>query len=152
MPVSRRDVIDALTPVEIDYPGAATRLGAGATPALVELAGAEDAGLAARAATLAGYLDPVSAGQVLRAAIAHPDPAVRTAAAGALGRLPDLTGRLVAPLLADVDPAVRKWSLKTLEAVRPTGQRGRVEALLAAEPVPAVAELARHVLDQLPRH
>lgn len=150
MPVGRDDVISALQPDEPNYAVIARQLGADATPILTELAEADDVGLASKAASLARFLTPGSARAVLQRAAVHQDPVVRVAAAASLGRQPELADELTAQLLTDPDFGVRKWTLRSLQVLRPRGWRDQVEQLASTEQVPVLQELAREVAQQLP--
>ena len=150
MPVTTEDVLRALRPDEPRYSTAARRLGDEAAPVLSELVRGADVEFAAKAASLAGFLSADAALPVLAQALAHADPAVRIAAAAALGRQPDLAADLTGQLLRDRDVGVRKWTLRSLATTQPPGLRSHVERLAAEEPVPAVRDLAGQVVDRLP--
>ncbi|MFC7649429.1 hypothetical protein ACFQX6_60355 [Streptosporangium lutulentum] len=95
MSVNREDVLSALRPDEPNYPDAAQHLGAEAAPILAELVQADDVELAAKAASLAGFLSSESARAALERAAIHQDPVVRVAAAASLQRHPKLAGELI---------------------------------------------------------
>ena len=150
MPIDKEAVVNALQPDEPRYAAAAQVLGEDAARVLAELVEREDVGLASKAATLASFLGSDSARLVLQRAATHPDPTVRVAVAASLERQPELVEGLVGQLLADVDPGVRKWALRSVDVLRPTGWRRRVETLGSADEVPALRELAREIARQLP--
>ncbi|GAB2816933.1 hypothetical protein GCM10022221_13500 [Actinocorallia aurea] len=114
MPVSLKDVLDALVPEEVDY-AAAEALGPEALPHLALLAGGSNVPLAAKAVYLAGRIGADAAGAVVAGAAEAPDPRLRVAAAASLPWAPaeaaaDLSGRL----RADPDPGVRRHAAKAL--------------------------------------
>lgn len=133
---TREQVVAALSPDEIDYPTVAAGLGAEALPAVQELIAGGRPDLAAKAASLAGYLSGPGQVEALEAAAGAADPTVRLAAASGLRRLPEAElERLVPRLLDDSDVAVRK------------------QAVLAATPashVPSVREALRRVAAEDP--
>lgn len=139
-----------LLPDEPDYEAAARNPGPEASSILVDLAAGDDLELASKAASLAGFIEMEAARPVLTAAIAHTNPIVRTAAAASLEKHPALAGELAIPLLADPDTSVRKYALRAVGTARPRGFKEKVQALIDAEPVPALRERAQQVLDQLP--
>jgi hypothetical protein len=143
--VSRDDVLSALRPDEPDYAAAASRLGAEAAPILAELAAGDNLEFASKAAALAGFLDIDAARSVLMSAARHPNPIVRVAAAAALEHKQTLVGELAASLLADPDAGVRKWTLRSLGTVRPTGLEDQIRTVALDDPVPALRELANEV-------
>jgi HEAT repeat protein len=150
MPVSRDDVVRALLPDEPHYAATAQRLGNEAAPVLAELAASEDLELASKATSLAGFMDDESARQVLVPAAHHESPVVRVAAAAALEHHPDVAGDLAASLLRDPDVGVRKWTLRSLAAARPSNLKEQVQVVASDDTIPALRELARQVIDQLP--
>jgi hypothetical protein len=150
MPVTTDEVIGALQPDEPNYPAAAQHLGADAAPILAELAAGDDVELAAKAASLAGFLTPDAARPVLQRGASHDDPVVRSAAAASLERQPELVDELSGQLLTDPDVGVRKWTLRSLQAHRPQGFRDQVAELATTEQVPALRELAAEIAQQLP--
>jgi HEAT repeat protein len=150
MAIDKVDVISALRPDEPNYPVVARQLGNDAAPILAELAEADDVELAAKAASLARFLTGDSARGVLQRATAHRDPVVRGAAAASLGSQPELVDALMGQLLTDSDVGVRKLALGSLQVLKPRGWRDKVDALASNEQVPALQELARRVVQQLP--
>ncbi|MDX3534325.1 HEAT repeat domain-containing protein [Streptomyces sp. MB09-01] len=150
MPIARDDIISALLPDEPNYEAAAQYLGPEEAPVLADLAESDNVGLASKAASMARFLPADSARAILQRAAAHHDPVVRVAAAASLERQPELAEELAGQLLADPDAGVRKWTLRSLQAVRLAGWRNQVKALAATEQVPFLQELAREVLRQLP--
>jgi HEAT repeat protein len=143
--VSKHDVLGALLPDEPDYAAAASWLGPDAASILVELAQGDDVEFASKATSLAGFMNAEVARQVLVSAARHPDPIVRVAAAAALSQQPALISELAAPLLADADAGVRKWILRSLRTVGPTGLEDQIQALARDDPIPALRELASEV-------
>ncbi|WP_049578037.1 HEAT repeat domain-containing protein [Streptomyces sp. SBT349] len=121
------------------------------TEDLIERADGADLGPASEAIAHAGRLAPDRAGPVLRRGLAHPNPVVRVAVAGALERQPELAAELMARLLVDEDPGVRMWALRTAERLRTPGLRRLIEDRAAREPLPDLAALAHLLLGQGPQ-
>lgn len=144
MPLTMADVTAALAADEPDYGAIATRLGSDAAPFLGELAAGADPMYAARAVSLASFLPAALAIPVVTRAVAHPQPAVRVAAAAALGALGDAAGGARGPasiLLTDADAGVRAWTLRSLERTGVGALRAQVATLAGSDPVP---ELRAH--------
>ncbi|MGN9841288.1 HEAT repeat domain-containing protein [Nonomuraea sp. H19] len=150
MALTRQDVVTELGPDEIDYAAAAFRLGPSAAPILAELAAGEDVELAAKAASMAGFLTAELARPAIEEAANHADPVVRVAAAGSLERQPALSAEMGSRFLSDPDAGVRKWTLRALGAARPEGVRDQVADVAANDEIPSLRELAREVTQQLP--
>lgn len=150
MSTDREGVVKALQPDEIDYPTVARLLGSEPVEPLAELVEDDNVELASKAASLAGFLTTESARDALLRAALHRDPRVRVAAAASVGRHPQLADALIDSLLTDPDPGVRKWTLLSLQSLMISGLRGRIEGLVATEPIPALQELARETAQRLP--
>jgi HEAT repeat protein len=150
MAVTRDQVLAALYPDEPDYEEAARRLGPDAIPFLLELVEGDDLALASKAASLAGSLGTNRSAEVLAAAARSPEPLLHVAAAAALRNVPDIPVDLAETLLDDPEPGVRKWALRSLEAARPAGLKGRVRAMAASDPEATLRDLAQRIEPELP--
>lgn len=150
MSMGSEELIRILHQDELQYPYVASALGPEAVRTLEEVVSGDDAVLAARAAALGGYLTADSARTVLQRAVVHHDPVVRVAAAASLERQPSLASGIMRDLLRDSDPGVRKWALRSLRVLRPSGYRDQVKDLAAAEQIPFLRDLAHEVAQQLP--
>ena len=150
MSVDREEIVPALLPDEINYPAAARFLGDEAELILTELVQGDDVVPASRAATLAKHLSSRSARPVLESAAVHQDPVVRVAAAAALQEQAEIANDLAGSLLRDPDAGVRKWALRSLQALKLPGWRQRVDEMATHEEVPAIKKLAREAARQLP--
>jgi HEAT repeat protein len=141
MPVTMEQVIAQLGKEEPDYEHAA-KLGPEALPHLRQLIDGQNVRLAARAASLAGFIDDPQSVAVIEQAARHPASSVRVAAAAALQGIQQLPSALTLSLLNDDQVGVRKWTLRSLDA------RPALPASLAdgsTDPVRAkVQELAQH--------
>lgn len=116
MNVTMDDVRRALDPDEVDY-AAASRLGPGALPYLLELVKGADPGLAAKAAYLAAVVEGELSEQVVTVAAASADVRVRVAAAHAAAMLaPEPASRVLETLLLDDDAGVQKLALRSVSA------------------------------------
>jgi HEAT repeat protein len=144
MPLTMADVTSALAPDEPDYLETARTLGVDAAPFLEDLAAGADPALAARAASLAAYLPVDVAVPILTRAAAHPQPAVRVAAAATLGVLGEAAREPAVTLLADADVSVRSWTLRALERIGVGPLRDQVTAVATTDPEPTIrAQAAR---------
>lgn len=142
MALNQDQLVAALSASEPDYREIAAGLGREAGPWLRELAVRDDGPLAARAVSLAAYLPAEVAVPVVGDAAAHPQPAVRVAAAAALAALGEAGREPAARLLADADVGVRAWTLRSLEQAGVGSLRTQVAALAGSDPVPALREQA----------
>ena len=107
MAVTMKQVREALAPDEPDYEHLPEELGEDALPHLRKLVRDEDPLLAGKAASLAGMIGGPKAANVLKAASAHRNPAVRQAAAGSAADLaPEDAERVLVQLMDDKDSAV----------------------------------------------
>ena len=136
MALTMADVTAALASDEPDYIEIARTLGVEAAPFLRELAAGEDPMYAARAVSLASFLPVEVAVPVVASAAAHPQPAVRVAAAAALGALGDAAHEPAEALLADPDVGVRSWTLRSLERTGVGALRTQLATVAASDPVP----------------
>jgi HEAT repeat protein len=77
------------------------------------------------------------------------DPAIRVAAAGGVGHLPDeQADAVLQTLLDDDEPGVRKTALKAVPASPSEDLAAKVDVLREHEPEPAVRELAAEISDR----
>jgi hypothetical protein len=134
---------------EINYVQAA-RLGAEALPHLTTLIQGENTGLAAKAASLAGFINAAGSTAALEIAARHPEPVVRVAAAASARNLTSLPTSLAMDLLNDSDVGVRKWALKALEVHRPPSIKTKVEEIIKNDPDVDLRDRARQIINQLP--
>jgi hypothetical protein len=148
MPVTLQDVVNQLDREEPDYAQAA-RLGSEALPLLRQLIQGTNPGLAAKASYLAGSINAEGSAQVLEIAAHHPDPVVRIAAAASAKHITRIPASLATAFLADADPGVRKWGLRTLEVNHTPGIRTTVEKIMQDDPEPGLREQARKIVNTL---
>jgi hypothetical protein len=86
-------------------------------PHLETLIEGDDPGLAAKAASLAGFIGGPGSTEVLAAAAQHEDPRVRVAAAGSARNLSgEEASAVLVPLIGDDDVGVQITALKSLPA------------------------------------
>ncbi len=149
MPITLEQVEDQLDREEPDYAQAA-RLGTEALPHLITILQGEDKGLAAKAASLTGFINVAESARALEIAARHPEPVVRVAAAAAAGQLTSIPTSLAAGLLDDSDGGVRKWALKALEVHHLPGIKGKVEEIMRIDPDVGLRNRARQILNELP--
>jgi len=143
-------ILQILQAEEPEYSAAAALLGTNASAIVSDLVQSDSVEIAAKAASLAGHIGAASAEAPLRLALSHENPQVRVAAAASLRLHPDLAAVLVGEALSDADVGVRKWALRTVQAVKPPGVRASVEARIQIEEHPALRQLAAEVLTELP--
>jgi HEAT repeats len=109
MAVTMKDVRAALDPEEPKYDEAAKKLGADAIPHLRKLVQSEDTMIASKATYLASLIKDAKSADVVQAAAASDDPAVRVAAAAATANLGSSgASPILETLVGDSDPGVRK--------------------------------------------
>jgi hypothetical protein len=147
MPVTMKQVLDALLPDEPEYREAAARLGPDALPLLRQLVQGDNLELATKAASMAGHIQDPQAASVVSAAAASPLPSVRVAAAAAARHLSSQqASRVLATLVADTDAGVRKVAMKAVPADPDDQLRAAVAraapAISEAQATSAVAEPA----------
>lgn len=145
MAVSMSHVLGYLKSDEPTYELAAKTLGTAAIPHLIKLIKGDDTSLAAKAASLAGFLASDRAVEAITLAAKDSRRNVRVAAAASLARLPSVPQNLVDTLLADPEAGVRKWALKSLDAARPLGMKNRVKLIADSDPEPALRQLAKKI-------
>jgi hypothetical protein len=123
-----------LSPDEPDYARVRT-LGPGALPVLAELVQGTDAMLGSKAAYAAGVIGGADAIGVLECAAASPAPAVRVAAAAAVGELGlEFGGPLLVQMLEDADTGVRRFALRSAVGRQDPVLRSRIHALSTSDP------------------
>ncbi len=143
-----RDAILALVAFdEPDYAAAAETIGDESLPVLATMVGEADAGVAARAASIAAAMagDPARAGSVvplLAAAAEHGDPGVRAAAAVGASRAGAAAAEVTETCLNDADPGVRALAFRGLAPPLSPALATKVEALAEDDPAPAVRDKA----------
>jgi HEAT repeat protein len=141
-------VLNQLDREEPNYVQAA-RLGEEALPHLITLIQGDNAGLASKAAYLAGFINAAESAKALEIAARHPDPVVRIAAAASARNLTNVPTSLALDLLNDSDVGVRKWTLKTLEVHRLPGARTKVEEIMNSDPNVELRNKAKKIINQL---
>lgn len=147
MPITRDDVVRALSSEEPDYERAALRLGPEALPHLDELVRGADSLLAAKAVALASLLGGDAAAQTLMTAAQRREPQVRVAVAAVARRLDAPAAKpLLQGLLADADPGVRKVAIRSAASARTAELGEKVRELAARDPAPHNRKLAARVL------
>src|SRR5262245_38625147 len=114
MAVTMQDVRRALDPDEVNYEAAAS-LGAEALPHLATLIAESEAGLAAKAAYLAGRLSVPESADVVAVAASSQDVRVRAAAASASAFLPpERASGILTRLILDGDVSVQKLAARSI--------------------------------------
>ena len=89
--------------------------------------------------------------QGLNAAVSHPDPVRRIAAAHSLRNLATVRGstQMLEKLLDDHDMGVRKFALKTVEAAKISSLKEKVKAINLKEVNPEIKALGENVFKKL---
>ena len=124
MAVTMKDVRAALDPEEPDYAKAA-KMGQEALPHLETLVSSGDAMLASKAAYLASLIKGTKSADIVRTAAQRDEPAVRVAAAAAASNLaPAGASDVLAELVGDPDPGVRKVARASVPG-KPTAKLSR---------------------------
>jgi HEAT repeat protein len=142
MPVSLEQVRAALDPEEVNY-RAAAQLGPEALPHLAVLARGPDMMLASKATYLASLIQGAQAEQIVEEAAAHPEPAVRVAAASGLKNLKseDAASRIADRLIADRDLGVRKLTVQSVAALPMPQLKQRMRAAAERDPDQIIRDL-----------
>lgn len=149
MPVTMEEVVAFLSSDEPDYDQAAL-LGDDASPHLARLIEGSDDMMAAKAASLAGYIEGDRALGVIEAAAKSETPTVRVAAAGAARQQGSLaTADVVASLLRDEDRGVRKVALSSVRSDMGPEVTDRVQEMSSADPDAGLRERATNLAEQL---
>jgi HEAT repeat protein len=147
MPVTMNDVRAWLDAEEVDYSGAAAKLGPEALPYLQELAGSPDVMLASKATYLASLIGGEQAMPILQAAAGREEGAVRVAAASGLKHLNEQQAAAIADrLLGDHDLGVRKMAVKSVASFATPSMRERLKRAAEQDPEPLIRDLAGHHL------
>lgn len=143
MALSVDDVRVFLDPDEPDYERVRD-LGPDALSALAQLVQGTDAMLASKAAYAAGVIGTPAAVTVLEHAARSPVPAVRVAAAAAVGELtPHLGAPVLLALLGDGDSGVRRQALGSAAGRSDPALRSRIQQLSQTDPVARLRTMAR---------
>ena len=151
MPVTLKQVRDALLPEEPDY-GTAKQLGRGALPHLEELVEGPDPLLASKAAYLTGLIGGPRATAVLQSAAVSRFPEVRVAAAAGAANLEAQAASMVLlPMLDDADVGVRKVALKSVPPEASAEVRAKVQSVQRSDPLIELRGLAGAVSRRLQR-
>ena len=147
MAVSMKDVRAWLDPEEVDYPGAAAKLGPDSLPYLQELAESPDTMLASKATYLASLIGGEPALRVLHAAAGRPEEAIRVAAATGLRHLTEEQAAPIADrLLGDHDLGVRKMAIRSVASFASGPMRERLKHAAESDPEQFIRDLAvRHL-------
>lgn len=146
MAVTMANVKGYLMADEPQYGLAARHLGPDAIPHLLQLVQGEDAELAAKAASLAGFLGADRAVEVIRVAANSDRRSVRVAAAASMGRLPTVPEDLAGSLLTDSDVGVRKWALNSIRGTGSSGLMERARQIAESDPEESLRQLASRVV------
>jgi HEAT repeat protein len=147
MPLTMNDVRAWLDAEEVDYPGAAAKLGPEALPYLQELAASPDVMLASKATYLASLIGGEPAVPILQAAAGREEGAVRVAAASGLKHLNEQQAAAIADrLLGDHDLGVRKMAVKSVASFASPAMRERLKRAAEQDPEPLIRDLAGHHL------
>jgi HEAT repeat protein len=152
MAITMNDVLAYLHSDEPSYDAAAAQLGAEALPYLRQLAEGKEAGLAGKAAYLAGLIGTTEAADVLRAAVHHFDASVRVAAAAAVSFVPaDAAASVLRDLVRDEDAGVRRIAVQSV-LDRPTPEfLETLRDVVSYDKDAYVRELAGNAVEQIER-
>ena len=149
MPTTMEQVRKALDPEEPDY-AKAVKLGPDALPHLAKLIGGKDAGLASKAASLAGMIPGERAVAVVQKAANSKDARVRVAAAHSAQHLaPEAASGILLGLVTDADVGVQKVALRSVPRKATPELRASVETVSKKKANPAIQELSTQVLSRL---
>lgn len=147
MPITMKDVHTWIDAEEVDYPGAAAKLGAEALPYLQELVESADMMLASKATYLASLIGGEQAVSILHAAAGHQEPAVRVAAATGLKHVREEQAAPIADrLLGDHDLGVRKMAVRSVAAFASPTMQQRLKRTVENDPEQLIRDLAAHHL------
>ena len=143
MPMSEEGILQLLCADVPDYAAAATAVGNDGLDALMTLVQSADVVVASRAASLAACIVTNAAAadeavKVLGAAVNHPDPSVRAAAALGASRGGIATATIVTQCLADPDAGVRLMVFRGLSAPLDAITAATVNTLAATDAQPEV--------------
>jgi HEAT repeat protein len=149
MPITMEQVRAELDRDEPNYERLA-RLGPAALPHLEALAQSDDPLLASKATYASSLIPGRRAAQVLQAAATSPHDTVRVAAAAGARNLDSADAREVLErLLGDGDTGVRKFALRSTQAMRLAELKPRVEEVAASDAVESLRSLATQTLQEM---
>jgi hypothetical protein len=151
MAVTKKQVLVQLDREEPNYEQA-RQFGQEALPHLMQIIEEGDAGLAAKATYLAGFINSEQSASVIHKAAQSEDAAVRVAAAASMQNLTAVSAELASRLLDDTDSGVRKWTLRSLATQQrqiPIALRAKLQGVAERETDPILKQLANQVVDQL---
>jgi HEAT repeat protein len=147
MPIIMQDVVRSLMPDEANLNQAAAALGPEALPHLEVLVRGPDPMLASKATYVAGLLRDPRTVQVLQIAAASTDRMVRlTAAATAQHLPPDQAGVILARLLSDSDPEVRRIAIESIPSQATPDVLKVLETLALTDPYAFIRDLAAQLV------
>jgi HEAT repeat protein len=114
---TREELVRLINLDEPDYPSIVQQLSKDDIPLLTQLAQDPNPAVATKAISCLGLMSDETAVAGLQAAVAHPDPVYRIAAAHALRNVASspVGVRLLGKLLDDRDVGVRKFALKSVD-------------------------------------
>src|SRR5262245_30568446 len=150
MPLGMEEVLAHLGHEEPNYAHSAATLGPDAVPHLMRVVEDQDAGIAAQATYLAGWINSNDSLAVIERAARSRHTVVRVAAAGSLRLLSSIPPVLAIHLLNDEIVGVRKLALKSLAVHRPAGVRDKVQEVANNDPNLELRRLAGEVATTLP--
>ncbi|MBF6193950.1 HEAT repeat domain-containing protein [Nocardia implantans] len=147
MPISQERIRELLDADEPDYRAAAAEVGGDGFDALTILVADPEPAVAARAASLLATIavdrtHSAAAVPVLTIAAQHADPGTRAAAALGATSAGDAAKDLIAECLGDADAGVRLIAFRGLTPPLDPTVAAAVQTVAAADPAPAVQDLA----------
>lgn len=148
MAVDMQQVKAALDVEEPAYDEAA-KLGADAMPHLSTLVKGDDAGLASKAAYLAGLIDAEGSADVVADAAQSDHAVVRVAAANSIAHVSAAAPALFEGMLADGDTGVRKAALRSVGTSERGDLKPLVQQLATGDTVEPIRRLAADTAEQL---
>jgi HEAT repeat protein len=149
MAITLDEVRANLQPEELDYPGAAERLGPEALPHLQQLAESPDVMIASKATYMASLIRGELAPRIIEAAGRRPEPAVRVAAATGLKNLHEHEAEpIVDRLLGDNDIGVRKMAVKSIGSFASPSMKTRLRQTAERDPEAHIRDLANRTLNK----
>ncbi len=148
---TREELVRLINLDEPDYPAIVRQLTKDDIPLLTQLAQDPDPGLATKAISCLGLMGEETAVAGLQAAVAHPNPVYRIAAAYALRNAPaSATGvRLLGRLLDDQDVGVRKFALKSVDLGNIASLKEQVRQVNLREQNEGLKTLSQSILQKL---
>ncbi|RZK37931.1 MAG: HEAT repeat domain-containing protein [Hymenobacter sp.] len=147
----REELIRLINLDEPDYPSIVRQLTKDDIPLLTQLAQDPNPGLATKAISCLGLLNDDAAVAGLQAAVAHPDPVYRIAAAHALRNVASsaVAVRLLGKLLDDQDVGVRKFALKSVDVANISSLKEQVRQVNLREQNEGLKTLSQSLLQKL---